>query len=69
MQECFVSSLIEICPVVLEAKIFKCHQCIFTISKLSPLGKGRDPSFEQTWIPFTQGCFVPGLVVIGQAVI
>ena len=40
MQECFVSSLIEICPVVLEAKIFKCHRCIFTISKLSPLEKG-----------------------------
>ena len=20
------------------------------------------PSFEQTWIPFTQGCFVPSLV-------
>ena len=23
----------------------------------SPLGKGCGPSFEQTWIPFTQGCF------------
>ena len=25
-------------------------------------------SFEQTWIPFTQGCFVPNLVEIGSAV-
>ena len=23
------------------------------------------PSFEQSWIPFTQGCFVPSLVEIG----
>ena len=26
------------------------------------LGKGR----EQTWFPFTQGCFVPGLVELAQ---
>ena len=25
-------------------------------------------SFEQTWIPFTQGCFVPSLVEIGSVV-
>ena len=29
--------------------------CYFII--ISP-GKGEGPSFEQTWIPFTQGCFV-----------
>ena len=34
--------------------------------KLSPLGKGRGPSFVQTWIPFTQGCFVSSLVKIGS---
>ena len=39
---------------------FKC--CIFTISLLSSLGKGHGPSFEQIWIPSTQGCFVPSLV-------
>ena len=44
---------------------FKFRQCIFAISKLSPLGKGWGPSFEQTWIPFTPGCFVPILVEIG----
>ena len=36
---------------------------------LSPFGKGRDPSFEQTWIPFTQGCFVPSLIEIGPVVL
>ena len=39
-QECFVPSLVEIGPAVLE-KIFKFRQCIFAISKLSPLGKGQ----------------------------
>ena len=29
---------------------------------LSHLGKRWSPSFVQTWIPFTQGCFVPSLV-------
>ena len=27
------------------------------------------PSFEETWIPFTQGCFVPSLVEIGPVVL
>ena len=39
------------------------------ISQLSPLGKGRGPSIEQTWIPFTQECFVPSLVEIGPVVL
>ena len=38
----------------------------FAISQLSPLGKGQGPSFQQTWIPFTQGCFVPSLVENGS---
>ena len=62
-------SLIEIGPVVLEKKIFKFRQCNFPVPQLSPLGKGRGPSFEQTWIPFTQGCFVPSLVEIGPVVL
>ena len=33
--------------------------CIFAILLLSTLEKGRDPLFEQTWIPFIQGYFVP----------
>ena len=68
-QGCFVPSLVEIGPVVLEKKILKFRLCIFTILKLSRFGKGRGPSFEQTWIPFTQGCFVPRLVEIGPVVI
>ena len=35
---------------------------------ISPL-KGRDPSFEQTWIPFTQEYFVPNLVEIDPVVL
>ena len=27
------------------------------------------PSFERTWIPHTQGCFVPSLVEIGLVVL
>ena len=50
-------------------KDFKFRQSIFAISKLSPLGKGRYPSFVQTWILFTQGCFVPSLVEIGPVVL
>ena len=37
----FVPSLIEIGSVVFEKKMFKFHQCVFAISKLFPLGKGR----------------------------
>ena len=68
-QGCFLPSLVEIDPVVLEKKILKVCQCIFAISLLTPLGKGRGPSFEQTWILITQGCFVPGLVKIGPVVL
>ena len=31
--------------------------------------KRRGPSFERTWIPFTQGCYVPGLVEIDPMVL
>ena len=46
-------------------KILKFRKFIFTISKLSPLGKGKGPSFEQIWIHFTLGWFVLSLVEIG----
>ena len=49
-------------------RFFKFRQCIFAILQLSPLGKGQGPSFEQTWFPFTQGCFVQSLVDIGLVV-
>jgi hypothetical protein len=44
-------------------------QCIFTLSLLSPLGEGISPFFEQTWVPFIQGWFVPSLVKIGPVVL
>ena len=62
-------SLVEIGPVFLEEKIFKFCQCIFSISFLSPLGKGQGPLLEQTWIPFTQGSITPSLVEIGSVVL
>ena len=40
--------------------------CYFVIF---PLGKGRGPSFDEIWIPFTQGCFVSSLDEIGPMVI
>jgi hypothetical protein len=42
----FMPSLIEIGQLVLEKKIFKNFQCIFTLLWLSPLGEGQSPSFE-----------------------
>ena len=36
-QECFVPSLVEISPVLLEKNIFKFRQCIWAIIYLSPL--------------------------------
>ena len=62
-------SLVEIGPLVLQMNIFLICQCIFTISQLSPLGKGLGPSFDQTRIPFTQVSFVPSLVEIGPVVL
>ena len=68
-QEGIMPSLVEICPVVLEKKIFKSCQFIFNYFPIiSPL-EGRGPSFEQIWIPFTQGHFVPNLVKIGPVVL
>ena len=54
--------LVEIGPVVLEKKTFEFCQCIFAISYLSHL-------FEQTLVPFTQGCSVSCLVEIGPVVL
>jgi hypothetical protein len=50
-----VPSLIEIGLLVLEKKIFKNFQCIFTLLLLSPLGDRQPPSFEEFRIPSPQG--------------
>jgi hypothetical protein len=41
-------SVIEFGLLVLEKKILKKIQCIFTLSLLSPLGEGQSLSFDQT---------------------
>ena len=48
---------------------FKVRQCLFAISLLSPLGNGRGPSFEQTWIPITLECFGLSFVEIGPVIL
>ena len=63
-ERCFVSSFVEFAQWLLRR--IKISTNIFTISLLSPFGKGHSPSFEQTWFHFTQGCFVPSLVEIGS---
>ena len=50
-------------------RFLKVVNFFFIIFQLSPLWEGRGPSFEQTWIPFTQGYFVPNLVEIGPVVL
>ena len=69
-QRMLCDKLVEFGSVVLK-KIIKVRRCIFAISVLSPLGKGRGGgrSFEQTWIRITQGCIVSCLVEIGYVVL
>ena len=62
-------ALIEIGSKVVEKKIFKTCQCIFSISYLSPLENGCSPLFKQTGTPFTYGSFVPSMVEIGFVVL
>ena len=38
----------------------------FRFFALFPLRKDRGPSFEQTWIPFMQGCFLPVWLKFGS---
>ena len=42
---------------------------IIYILLLFPLGKGCGPSFEQTWMHFSRGCFMPSLVKSGPVVL
>ena len=44
-------------------KIWKFRRCNFAFWILSTLGKRHESSFVQTWIPFTQGCFVSSIVI------
>ena len=53
-QGCYVPSLLDFGPGLLENFLKRFCQHIFAISLLSSLGK----RIEQTWIPLNQGCFV-----------
>ena len=55
--------------MVVEETIFFILSVYFVNSLLSPIGKERDPSFEQTLTPFTQEFFVSSLVTTGQVVL
>ena len=46
-----LTSLVEICPVVLGKKSFKICQCIFTLLQLSPIWRECGPSFEKKMNP------------------
>ena len=56
-QKWFVPCFVESGKIVLKKKTFRFRQCIFAIV-IIPVRKGLDPSFEQTWIPFTKGWLV-----------
>ena len=56
-QECIVASLVEITCTYFGDKLQKFAPAEKTSYTVSPLGKGRCPSFEQNWIPFTQCIF------------
>ena len=68
-QRFFVSSLVEISPLVWSKKKFKFPQCIFPFLLSSSLGKRWGPSFEQTWILFTLECLMPSLVEISPMIL
>ena len=68
-QEWFMPNVFEIGPVVLERKIFFNLSMYFRNFIIIFPWKRMGPSFEQTWIPCTQGCFVPSLVEIGPMVL
>ena len=66
---CSVSSFVWIGPVVSDTNIFKFLQMYFSYFVIISPGKGCGPSFRQSWIPITQGCFVPCLVEIDPLVL
>ena len=62
-------AFVEICPVVLEQKDFKILSMYFCYLVIISCRKKAGPSFDQAWIPFTQGCFVSSLVEIAPVVL
>ena len=64
-QGCFVLSFVEIDLLVLNKRTFKVCQCSVAFFLFPSLGTWCVLSFEQNWIHFNQGCFMPSLVGIG----
>ena len=62
-------SLVEIGSVVLDKRFSKFVYVFSLFHNYLPLERDGGPSFQQTWIPFTLGCFVPSLVEIGPVVL
>ena len=48
----------SISKTIMQGNCVNCFACYKPGLLLSPHGKRHGPSFEQSWIPFTQGCFV-----------
>ena len=65
----FVPSLAEIVQGVWRRRFFNFVNVFSPFCNYLPLEKGGGPSFEQTWIPFNKGWFVPTLVEIGPVVL
>ena len=63
------SWLKKLYPDVMSHLLNRILNIILNFLLLSPLRKGRGPSFEQIWLPSTKGCFVPSLVEIGLVVL
>ena len=55
--------------MVLEKKIFEILPMYFRYFIVISPWVGGGPSFEQIWISFTQGCFIPSLAEIGTMVL
>ena len=63
-------SVVEIASVVFWRKrLSNLIKVFYALSFLSPFEKELDPSFEQTWLRFTQECFVSCLVEISPMVL
>ena len=65
----FTNSAVEIGPLFLEKKFLNFVNVFLLFLYHLPFRKKVAPSFEETWIPFTQGCFVPSFVEIGPVVL
>ena len=57
------------CFCIWNWNISRASQNVVILVMINDIGKVRGPSFEETWVPITRGCFVPSLVKIGPVVL